>query len=203
MKRRLSRYQQSDGDRFSQLELGDAPPDQVFNPTRENPVDYSYLISPVHRKLGWRLRGFYEPQGAGVEAEVYLDIPHPEDPESFMRGKYLGHAYVHWIGLWKQNHNLPGSPRETTFRQTYEPQIRPSTGKRGTDCAATNYLTAALDLLRERFNPATHSHVPMERDVLDDSRFRQLEPEGLDVLPRRDPEQLDLPFGQVRWLEVD
>lgn len=204
MTRRRTRYQPEEPQRFAQLEPGEPPPDAVFCPTREQPADYTHLVSPAHRRLGWRLRGYYAPQGAGVGAEVYLNIPNPLYPESFMCGKILGHAHAHWIGLRKQNFALPGAPRETAFQPTYEPQVDPWVRERGPAHAARNYLAAALADLTARFRPASHAHIPMASQDLSEDRFSLLEVDGAAVpAPPRDPEQLELPLDQIRRLEID
>jgi hypothetical protein len=156
MTRRRTRYRSEEPHRFSQLEPGGPPPDAVFSPTYDKPADYSHLISPVHRRLGWRLRGYYIPEGTGVAAKVLLDVPNP-DPryaDSLWCGKVFGDGHAHWLGLYKRNRALPRAPRETEYELGYGPRVDVWDWRfhdRGLAHAARNYLTAALGDLVARF----------------------------------------------------
>lgn len=205
MMRRRTRYQQAEEpQRFSQLEPGEPLPDAIFHPTHKALADYSYLINPTHRQLGWRLRGYYIPAGMGVGAKVVLDIPNP-DPQyadSLWCGTVLGDGDVHWSGIRKQNYRLTGSPRETAFELTYEPRINPWIHERGLAHAAHNYLAAALADLMARFRPASHAHIPMVVEDPNEGRFKLLDIDDPPA-PADEVKQLDLPFDQIRRLEID
>lgn len=207
MTRRRARYRREEPQRFAQLEPGGPPPDAVFSPTYDKPADYSHLISPVHRRLGWRLRGYYIPEGAGVAAKVLLDVPNP-DPryaDSLWCGKVLGDGHAHWLGLYKRNRALPRAPRETEYELGYGPRVDVWNWRfhdRGLAHAARNYLTAALGDLVARFRPASHAHFSMAVEEPDEGRFALLD---LVDSPARtsESEQLELPFDQIRRLEID
>ena len=272
-------------ERFQQLEPEGikAPQEEIFNPDRQNPVDLSHYLGRAHREQGWRLRGHYVQEGGGTAANVLLDVPRSgEKPgDGMFGGRMLGHANVHWMGLRKPNHNLPGSPRELTYEQTMEPRYSPSIGSdmlwtseerkawedlgnegdeeftsalasgdheaiiraadaksqhqnspewrarrdamsqhvlglgssrsgrakiKGMERAADGYLRVGLKHLMDRFNPAVHGHIQMERQAPDEGRFPKLEVDAPRQLgPASSGKQMEMAFpeGGHRQLEID